>query len=158
MNLSAAVSIIKEFEGCAFVSYQDTGGVWTVGYGATQNVGPDTHITREEADAWLERDLAETWRGVEACVKVPLTEDQACALASFTYNVGTGNLRRSTLLKKLNEGDYLGAAWEFTRWNKDNGKVVAGLTRRRQSEQALFLSGSQAPTIAVSTGSTESSS
>lgn len=97
-------------------------------------------ITAAGADAILRADLVKFEQGVVKAVKVPLTQSQFDALVSFTFNLGPGSLGKSMLLHKLNAGDYTGAAAEFPKWNKSNGKVLAGLTRRRADEQALFLS------------------
>lgn len=137
----AGIKLIKEFEGCKLKAYRDIVGVLTIGYGAT---GPDVteglEITQEEADKRLAADLEQFEKGVCRVVKVPLTENQLAALVSFTYNLGIGSLWRSTLLQLLNKGDYGGAALEFPKWDHAGGKVVAGLTRRRLAEQALFRS------------------
>lgn len=133
------LDLIKEFEGLSLTAYLDGGGVWTIGYGHTGNVVRGDAITAEQADAWLRNDVGTAERAVTAAVRVPLTQDQFDALASFTFNLGGGALRSSTLLKRLNAGDYAGTAEEFLRWKFDNGKEVAGLLRRRRAERALFL-------------------
>jgi lysozyme len=96
-------------------------------------------LTEAEAEAMLQEDLAIFAAHVAKLVKVPLSENQRGALVSFAYNCGHGALASSTLLKKLNAGDYDGAAAEFKRWNKAGGKVLRGLTRRREAEAALFM-------------------
>nr|WP_217645904.1 lysozyme [Paracoccus homiensis] len=120
-------------------------GVWTCCYGHTDAAGDPKHaatknkrFSQSEADEILRRDLGRYEADVARLVKVPLNENQHAALVSFTYNLGAGNLGSSTLLRKLNAGDYAGAAAEFPRWNKAGGKVLAGLTRRRKAEQTLF--------------------
>lgn len=138
------INLIKAFEGCVLTAYQCPAKKWTIGYGHTGKVEgkPITkgmRITEEKAAALLKEDLAIFERSVEGLVKVKLTENQFAALVSFTYNVGAGNLKKSTLLRKLNAGDYSGAAAEFTKWNKAGGVVLAGLTRRRKEEQTLYL-------------------
>lgn len=90
-------------------------------------------------DILFAEDLAAFERGVEEAVKVPLSEDQFAALVAFSFNVGLGAFRTSTLLKLLNRGDYQGAADQLPRWNKSGGKVLNGLVKRRASERALFL-------------------
>lgn len=142
----AALDLIKEFEGWRANAYPDpaTGGEpWTIGYGHTTTAGPPkVHqgltITKEQGEAILKADLIAVENTVLKAVKVPLTPNQFGALVSFTYNVGGGNLRKSTLLKKVNLGDFTGAGNEFAKWNKAAGKVMAGLTRRRQAEALLF--------------------
>ena len=96
-------------------------------------------ITKIQAEEYLSNDLKVFEKAVNDSVKVALTQNQFDALVSFTYNVGQGALKASTLLKKLNERDYLGAANEFGKWNKGGGKVMLGLTRRREAEKQLFL-------------------
>ena len=142
----AALDLIKEFEGWRANAYPDpaTGAEpWTVGYGHTTAAGPPKvykglSITKEQGEAILKADLIAVENTVLKAVKVPLTANQFGALVSFTYNVGGGNLRKSTLLKKVNLGDFAGAGNEFAKWNKAAGKVMAGLTRRRQAEALLF--------------------
>lgn len=142
----AALDLIKEFEGWRANAYPDpaTGGEpWTIGYGHTTAAGPPKvyqglTITKEQGEAILKADLIAVENTVLKAVKVPLTPNQFGALVSFTYNVGGGNLRKSTLLKKVNLGDFAGAGNEFAKWNKAAGKVMAGLTRRRQAEALLF--------------------
>lgn len=137
------LELIKEFEGIRLGAYPDpgTGGEpWTIGYGHTgREVRPGLRITLQEADRMLEDDLLKFERGVEALVNVPLEQHEFDALVSFTFNCGLGNLKSSTLLLLLNEGDKEEAALQFLRWNRANQKVMAGLTRRRQAEMALFL-------------------
>jgi lysozyme len=133
------LELIKHFESLALVAYLCPAGVWTIGWGRTQGVKPGDTCTRAEADAWLLEDVEDFERAVQAMVRVPLTQNQFDALVCFTYNVGTGNLSRSTLLRMLNGGDYAGAAGQFPRWNKGGGKVLPGLVRRRAAEQNLFL-------------------
>lgn len=141
----AGIDLIKEFEGVRLTAYRDPVGVLTIGYGHTSAAGypdvePGMTITAAEAESILRRDLQQYEAAVSNAVKVPLTANQFAALVSFTYNLGPGNLRSSTLLWKLNTGDYAGAAGEFPRWNKAGGKVLRGLTRRREAERALFQS------------------
>lgn len=144
----SGVALIKAHEGLRLEAYPDIGYGWdraTIGYGHTSQAGPPAvtrgmKITAADADAILRADLVKFEQAVAKAVKVPLTQSQFDALVSFTFNLGPGNLGKSTLLRKLNAGDYAGAAAEFPKWNKSNGKVLAGLTRRRADEQALFLS------------------
>ena len=142
---AAGLALIKEFEGFVPTWYRDPVGVWTIGYGHTDSAGSPKYatsknmkLTEAEASAILQRDLERYEADVARLVRVPLNENQHGALVSFTYNLGAGNLGSSTLLRKLNAGDYAGAAAEFPRWNKAGGKVLAGLTRRREAERALF--------------------
>jgi GH24 family phage-related lysozyme (muramidase) len=139
------IALIKEFEGCKLTAYQDSVGVWTIGYGWTQPVDgkpirAGMTIKQETAERLLKTGLVSYESDVSRLVKVGLTQEQFDALVSFTYNLGARSLSTSTLLRKLNAGDYAGAAEEFLRWNKAGGKVLNGLTRRREAERALFLS------------------
>ena len=133
------LDLIKSFEGYRDTAYLCPANVWTIGWGTTKGVRSGQTITPEEAEKFLKRDLKVFEAQVTEMVKVPLTSNQFSALVSFAYNCGTGALKGSTLLKKLNQEDYLGAAEEFLRWNKANGKRLAGLTRRRVAERLLFL-------------------
>lgn len=139
------IALIKEFEGCKLTAYRDSVGVWTIGYGWTQPVDgkpirAGMTIKQETAERLLKTGLVSYESDVSRLVKVGLTQGQFDALVSFTYNLGARSLSTSTLLRKLNAGDYAGAADEFMRWNKAGGKVLNGLTRRREAERALFLS------------------
>ena len=134
--------LIEHFEGCELKAYPDpaTGGdPWTIGYGHT---GPEVHpgmvITQAEADDLLRQDAEKVAKQVAPMVHVPLSQQEFDALVCFVFNVGIGNFAKSTLLKKLNAGDYDGAANELPKWNKAAGKVMAGLTRRREAERELF--------------------
>lgn len=139
------INLIKQFEGCKLTAYQDIANVWTIGYGWTQQVDgkPVTAgmtITQQKADDLLKQGVVQYENGVNTLVKVQINQNQFDALVDFTYNLGVNALKGSTLLKKLNAGDYAGAANEFPKWNKADGKEVAGLTRRREAEKSLFLS------------------
>lgn len=141
----AGINLIKKWEGLRTEAYLCPAKVWTIGYGHTSAAGAPAvkkgmKITAKEADDILRRDLSVYEKAVKDAVKVPLSANKFASLVSFTYNLGAGNLRKSTLLKKLNAGDYDGAANEFAKWNKANGKVLKGLVDRRAEEKALFLS------------------
>lgn len=142
MRLSEqGLALIKEVEGLRLEAYLDGGGVPTIGYGHT---GPDVRIgmspiTEMEADELLRLDVVEAENDVDAFVTVPLTQCQYDALVSFFYNLGAKQLKNSTTLKVLNEGHYAEFTQWMMKWNKDNGKVVAGLTNRRKKERELFL-------------------
>ena len=131
--------IIKHFEGLRLEAYKCPADVWTIGYGHANKVKPGDVITTGEADILLALDVQEAERAVNAYVDVVINQNQFDALVSFVYNLGAGNFKSSTLLKKLNQGDYLGAANEFHRWNKAGGKVLRGLVRRREAEANLFI-------------------
>lgn len=144
-------ALIKEFENLEVIAYPDpgTGGApWTIGWGHTgPEVKPGLTWTRTQAEQALNNDLAQFERDVTQLVKVKINQNQFDALVSFAFNVGSDidaddiaeGLGDSTLLKKLNAGDYDGAADEFPKWNKAAGKVLKGLTRRRNAERDLFL-------------------
>jgi len=138
------LELIKQFEGLKLETYICPAGVPTIGYGTTKIDGKKLtigmQITKEQAEGYLRNDVKVFENHVQRLVKVPLTQNMFDALVSFTYNLGAGNLGRSTLLKKLNDRDYGGAAEELLRWNKAGGKVLNGLVRRREAEKALFLS------------------
>ncbi|MBF2003654.1 MAG: lysozyme [Synechococcales cyanobacterium C42_A2020_086] len=133
------LQLLKSFEGLELRAYQDAVGVWTIGYGTTSGVRPGMVITEAQAEELLKRDLARFERAVSDLVEVPLTDDQFSALVSFAYNVGEGALASSTLLRLLNQRNYQGAADQLLRWDKAGGRPLAGLTRRRRAERALFL-------------------
>lgn len=135
------LDLVKSFEGLSLRAYRDPVGIWTIGYGHTgPEVGPGDVITRAQAEALLRKDLTRFETGVRSLVKVPLNSNQFSALVSFAFNVGTGALAQSTLLSRLNQRDYQGAANEFSRWVYGGGQVLPGLVRRREAEKQLFLS------------------
>ncbi len=141
---NAGLNLIKGFEGKRLNAYDDGVGVWTIGYGTIKypnsvRVKKGDTCTEQQAEDYLRNDLAKFEAAINKLVKVPLTQNQFDALASFTYNLGETNLTNSTLLKKLNKGDYQGAADQFLVWNRAGGKVMKGLVRRREAERALFL-------------------
>lgn len=151
MNVSAhAVNLIKQFEGFYSKAYLCPAGKWTIGWGHTKDVQPGDVCSKELAEIYLKEDLQEAARVVDRYVKVPLTQGQYDALASFCFNVRPDLFRNSTLLKKLNKGDYAGAAEQFSRWiygGDQNGDkkitkadALLGLIKRRAAERALFLS------------------
>lgn len=134
--------IIKDAEGLELTAYKCPAGRWTIGHGHTgSDVWPGLTITKPEAEALLEKDLRRFEKGISEMVKVELTQGQFDALVSFTFNVGLEAFKNSTLLKKLNAGDYEGAAEQFQRWNKAGGKTLLGLIRRREAERKLFEEG-----------------
>lgn len=138
-------NIVTKWEGLRLTAYKDSGGVWTIGYGTTDpSVAFEGNtITKEVAEAWLKIDIEEAFDTINARVKVPLSQPQADALGCLIYNIGDRQFSTSTMLKKLNNKDYMGAWAEFPKWRKAGGKVVAGLVSRRQDEAALFLSGTK---------------
>ena len=140
----AGIDLICHYEGCKLKAYPDpaTGGdPWTIGYGSTRNVHPGLTISLDEAKQRLREDLEDAEKAIARLVTVPLDQSQFDALVSLVFNIGEGNLSKSTLLRKLNARDYFGAASEFVRWNKAAGKPLLGLTRRRAAERDHFLRG-----------------
>jgi lysozyme len=134
----AASELIKQFEGCRLEAYQDGNGIWTIADGHTGGVKAGDTCTQEQADAWLNEDLAIVDRALSKMVRVEVTQNQYDALVSFVYNIGAYHFLFSTCLKDLNAGDLEGAANGILLWNKVAGKVSAGLVRRRAAEKALF--------------------
>ena len=134
------LSLIKKFEGCRLEAYKCSGGVWTIGYGHTENVNEGDTITQEKADKLLKSDIESFEVYVNYSVMVELDQGQFDALVAWTFNLGPGNLRESTMLKKLNEADYTSVPNEMKRWNKAGGKTLDGLIRRRNAEALLFQS------------------
>lgn len=140
----AGLAVIASYEGTHTTAYLDSVGVPTICTGHTRYVKLGDRRTLGECEQLLEEDASEAGRAVSRLAVVGLTQDQYDALVSFTFNLGEGNLAKSTLLRKLNSGDCLGAAKEFPRWNRAGGKVLRGLTKRRLSEQSMFLKGCHA--------------
>lgn len=145
---SKGLALIKEFEGFSSKPYLCPAGIPTIGYGNTfysngiKVTLKDTPISEQEASALLEYVANKTFgEYINKVLKVEVTQNQFDALVSFAYNLGNGNLTSSTLLKKVNSKDFVGASNEFLKWNKSNGKVLKGLTTRREAEKALFMKG-----------------
>ncbi len=141
----AGLQLVMKAEGLRLTAYPDpgTGGdPWTVGFGHT---GPDVHpgliISEEQAERLLREDIVFAEIGVRTYATVPLTQGQFDALTSFAFNCGIGALRGSTMLRKLNSRDYMGAADEFKRWDMAAGQHLPGLARRRADEKDMFLNG-----------------
>lgn len=133
------VKIITTYEGLALKAYLCPACVWTIGYGHTEGVKRGDTITREQAEVMLLDDLVMFEQAVRNGLDIDVTENQFSALVAFVYNVGEGAYAKSTLLRKLNAGDIIGASKEFVRWNKSKGRVLPGLVKRRQAEMELFL-------------------
>jgi len=131
------VNLIKGFEGLRLQAYLCPAGVWTIGYGHTKGVRKGDVITEEDAEQMLRDDLIVFERCVTENVEVPLSQNQFDALVSFTFNVGCGAFKGSTLLRKLNAGDPC-ACDELLRWTKAGGCEVAGLVARRHGEREIF--------------------
>ena len=139
MKTSAeGIALIKKFEGLELNSYQCSANVWTLGYGHTQGVAEGDSCSEEEAEIILVNDLKEFETYVNALVDVELDQNQFDALVAWTFNLGPTNVRTSTLLKKLNAGEYNDVPSEIKRWNRAGGQVLDGLIRRREAEALLF--------------------
>lgn len=150
----AGIELIKSFEGLRLKSYKDSVGIWTIGWGTTRVNGHPIQegqtCTEEDADNYMRTDLIFFENLVNKFVTVPLNDNQFAATCSACYNIGPGSKGHkdgiftlssgsaSTFLRKLNDGDYDGAADELPKWNKAGGVPLAGLTRRRLAEKALF--------------------
>lgn len=144
----AGIDLIKQFEGLSLTAYPDpaTGGEpFTIGYGHTGGVKPKDVITMQMAEGYLIQDLKKFCDGVTKLLndKVidKITDNSFSAMVSLAYNIGLGNFSKSTLLRRVNESKFMLAASEFERWSRANGKVMAGLMRRRRAERDLFVSG-----------------
>jgi lysozyme len=148
-DLDPAVSIIKEFEGLRLKAYICPAGLPTIGYGTTrypsgEKVKLGDEISIEQATEYLYSDLKVFVKAVHDMIEVPLSNNQFCALVCFCYNVGPMNLKRSTLLRKLNaELPKASVSIEFMKWVKAGGIVLGGLVRRREAERALFMTPDQ---------------
>ena len=135
---NTGIDLIKHFEGCETEAYLCPAGVPTIGYGHIKGVQMGDVITETQAHEMLVEELDEYESYINDLVTVSLNQNQFDAMVSWVYNLGSGNLRASTLLKVLNSGDYSGVPEQIMRWNKAGGKVLEGLTRRRQAEADLF--------------------
>lgn len=145
MPSEQTLELIRKWEGCKLTAYKDVAGVWTIGYGHTEKVEEGDTCTPEQAEYWLREEVEWFQKGVLGSCKVLPNSNQLTALVSFTYNLGLGNLRQSTLLRKHNIGNFAGAAAEFKKWNKARHPVtkqlreVSGLTERRKDERRVYL-------------------
>ena len=136
--------LTERFEGCRLMAYPDPGSggdPWTIGYGHT---GPEVveglEITQDQAEQYLVQDIKQAEANVNAVVHVELTQEEFDALVDFAFNCGCRNLDSSTLMKKLNAGDYEGASHEFIKWDMAAGHHMSGLLKRREAEAAMFIS------------------
>ena len=135
------LALLKEFEGLRLTAYQCSAYVWTIGYGHTRNVKEGDKITEQQAEQYLREDVHDAELAVQREVYFGLAPPHFDALVSLVFNIGINAFRQSTLLKKLNSSDIVGAANEFNRWNKAGGKVNKGLRKRRDKERLVFLNG-----------------
>lgn len=134
-------TLIKKWESLRLTAYLPTpNDVWTIGWGHTKGVYKGMVITEAQAQKFFEADVAWAVNAVNRNVKVPLSQNQFDVLVSFVFNVGEGAFVKSTLLRKLNQGDYEGAGNELPRWNKQKGVILKGLTRRRKEERTIWFS------------------
>ncbi len=141
---SKGVDLICSFEGLKLKAYDDGVGVFTIGYGTTRYpngkaVQYGDQCSIEQAKSYMQFDLKRFEQAVSRAVQVPLSQNQFDALVSLAYNIGINAFQNSTLLKRLNALEYLGAAQQFDVWIKAGGKTVQGLVNRRAVEKALFL-------------------
>lgn len=136
----AGIALIQKFEGFSPTIYNDAVGKPTIGYGHLIKKGESfTTLTEMQALAILYKDVVRAETAVTLLVKVPLTQGQFDALVSFVYNLGASDLKSSTLLKRLNAGDYTAAADNFQRWVFADNTKLSGLVNRRAAEWALFM-------------------
>ena len=136
------LTLIKQWEGLRLDAYRCSAGVWTIGYGHTANVREGMRITIEQAEAILLQDLEIFENAVSQAVTVDLSDNQYAALVSWTYNVGAAAMQKSTLVRKLNAGNYASVPGELARWNKIKGEANTGLSNRRAAEAGLWARGS----------------
>lgn len=139
---AAGLALIREFEGCRLEAYPDpgTGGdPWTIGYGATgPGIEPGVVWTQDEAEARLAEDVQRFADVVARALTVEVSDNEFAAMVCLAFNIGAAAFKRSTLLRLVNDGHFEAAAQQFERWNRAGGRVMAGLTRRRKAERALF--------------------
>ena len=141
---AATLALIKGFEGLRLSAYQDSVGVWTIGYGTTAAAGVGISpragmtITERDAEHYLALTLSKFADQITPMFTRQVTPNQFGACLSLAYNVGPGNFAKSSVLRKTNAGDFAGARTAFALWNKAGGKVLAGLSRRRAAEAALY--------------------
>lgn len=144
------LTVLKHYEGCRLRAYRDAVGVWTIGYGDTENVTEGMVINQQEAEDRLERRLDREFEpGVRAAITAAMRQEQFDAMVCLAYNIGVGAFANSTLVKLFNAGDIQLAADQFLRWDKAGGKSLKGLRRRRAAERALFLGANAAQAIAA---------
>jgi lysozyme len=148
MSQEGIAALLKKFEGCRLTSYRCPANVCTIGYGHTSAAGSPTvvdnmKITQKQADDILRQDLVKYETGVHNMVTQPISQNQFDVLVDFAYNAGIGNLKSSTLLKKVNAGQFDAVPAELMKWTKGGGKVLPGLIRRRQAESAWWSAESE---------------
>ena len=138
-----AIDLIKKYEGFRPQSYQDSVGVWTIGYGTTRINGEPVKagmtITEDQAIQYVQLEVNKLWSQIEQVVKVPINHNQMNALVDFAYNLGFNALKTSTLMRYINQSKFEQAASEFGKWVYAGGKVLPGLVKRREAEKQLFI-------------------
>ena len=139
MSERRGLPLIKEFEGCKLTAYRDSVGILTIGYGETKGIHSGMTWTQAQADSTLAARYDEFEAGVKKLLKVQVDENELGALTCFAYNVGLGNLAKSSVLRQLNEGNEVEAADALLQWDRAGGNVLPGLERRRKAERDLFL-------------------
>ena len=132
------LELIRNFEGCKTDAYQDSVGVWTIGYGHTKGVEEGQTCSFEDAEIMLSQEIEEYEGYINDMVKVDLQQHEFDSLVAWVYNLGPTNLGESTMLKVLNGGQFDRVPDEMKRWNRAGGLVLAGLVRRRQAESLMF--------------------
>ena len=141
----ATIALVKEFEGLRLTAYQDSVGVWTIGYGTTAMAGvgiapkAGMKITEADAEMYLRRGMEKFAAQIRPLITRPISGNEFGAFLSLAYNIGPGAFKKSSALRKFNAGDKAGAADAILLWNKAGGKVLNGLVRRRKAERDLFL-------------------
>lgn len=150
MNLGeAGLELIKSFEQLRQTAYKPTpNDVWTCGFGHVKGVKEFDTCSIQQANEWLLEDCAEAINCVNNDVTAGINQNQFDALVSLVFNIGSGNFQSSTLLCRLNEGAFKEAADQFLRWDHQAGRVLPGLTRRREAEKALFETPYEQKTVA----------
>ncbi len=136
---AAGLALIKAYEGLSLRAYRCPAGLWTIGYGHTATATPGQELREEQADALLLHDLRGFEKAVAELVQVPLNDNQFAALVSLVFNIGIAAFSRSTLLKRLNAGDYDKVPGELMRWTKTGTLELPGLVRRRTAEGDLWM-------------------
>tara|TARA_R110002124_G_scaffold229569_1_gene394755 strand:+ start:172 stop:615 length:444 start_codon:yes stop_codon:yes gene_type:complete len=139
------LNLIKTFEGFRSEPYFCSAMVATIGFGSTWSFDGSRvtlshpRINEAEAEELLLREIRNSEKAVNRLIKIELNENEHSALQSFVYNLGSGRLQSSTLRRKINRGDFEGAADEFPKWRRAGGKILKGLVLRRAAERKLFL-------------------
>ena len=132
------LELIKKFEGCETTAYQDSVGVWTIGFGHTKGVEEGQTCSIEDAESMLADEMDEYEGYINNMVKVDLQQHEFDALVAWVYNLGPTNLGESTMLKVLNGGQFDRVPDEMNRWTRAGGEILEGLVRRRQAEALMF--------------------